>query len=260
MIQRTTIKRAVIGALLLACCVFLQGTARAAVGRQADGPRDMVWSAADGLGKQAISFSTWKSGRWSEPVQVTSDNADNYTPCIEAGPDGKKYLVWTAYDEYGQNIRYAVFEDGKWSAARKIPGLPPTSGAPFVAVDDRGRVWVVFLGNDGEDDEIYWTRLENGAWTESRRVHADNDTPDIHPYVEITRDSRVVVTWQGYRGEGYATLRSVWGGDGWQAETVVPEDARQAEVTEAAGADTQADQLPAFVTDKRQVFTRTYDK
>ncbi len=65
--------------------------------------------------------------------------------------------------------------------------------------------------------------------SESRRVHADNDTPDLHPYVEITDTNTVVVTWQGYRGDGYVTSGASGLGDGWQPETVVDEADGQAE-------------------------------
>lgn len=254
MTQKTTGWRTVICLLVLACCVVLGQHPAAAAVAGPESPRDMVWSASDGH-NQRIYFSSFANGSWSVPVRVNSDNGDHYAPCIDRAVNGTRHLVWAAYDEYGQTIQHAVLANGKLSAAERLPFLPATSGAPFVAVDDRGRVWVVFLGNDGEDDDIYWTRLENGIWTESRRVHADNNTPDIHPYVEITRDDNVVVTWQGYRDDGYVTLQSVWGSDGWRPETVVPEEDDQ---IEAAGADSAVEQLPPFVTDKRQVFTRTY--
>ncbi len=257
MTQKTTSWRTVLRLLALACCVLLQGHPAAAAATGSQGPRDMVWSASDGH-NQRIYFSTFANGSWSAPVRVTGDNGDHYLPCIDRAADGTRHLVWATYDEYGQTIQHATLAKGKWSAAERLPALPATSGAPFVTVDDRGRVFVVFIGNDGEDDDIYWSRLENGTWSESRRVHADNDTPDLHPYVEITDTNTVVVTWQGYRGESYVTLQSVWSGDGWQPETVVDEADGQAEEESEATAETPAEPLPDFVTDKRQVFTRIH--
>ena len=74
----------------------------------------------------------------------------------------------------------------------------------------------------------------------------------------FSRSLQVVVTWQGYRGDGYVTLQSVWGGDGWQPETVVAEADGQAEEESEATTETPAESLPDFVTDKRQVFTRIH--
>jgi hypothetical protein len=54
------------------------------------------------------------------------------------------------------------------------------------------------------------------------------------------------------------TLQSVWGGDGWQPETVVAEADGQAEEESEATTETPAESLPDFVMDKRQVFTRIH--
>ena len=67
-----------------------------------------------------------------------------------------------------------------------------------------------------------------------------------------------MVTWQGYRGDRYLTLQSVWGGDRWQPETVADGADGQAEDEREARSETPAESLPDFVTDKRQVFTRIH--
>lgn len=222
------------------------------------GAMDMVWVDTAGS-RHDILFSAWDGDSWSEPVRVTNDVVDNLAPCIDTGADGKKHLVWMAVDATGHRVKHAVFDGAKWSEPELIPTLPAVSGAPFVVADDNGVVWVVFAGNDGEDDDVYCTRLINGKWTVYQQVNADNEYPDIHPFIEITTDKKVVVTWQGYRDKGYATLQSVWQGGTWQTETVVGEAAKAAMTTADAQGGNAGVTLPDFVGDSRQVFIRTKD-
>lgn len=220
---------------------------------------DMVWIDMVG-GQHNIMYSAWKEGAWSEPLRVTNDTLDNLAPCIDTGKDGKKHLVWMAVDATGHRVKHAVLDQSRWSEPDVIPTLPAVSGAPFVTIDDNGVVWVVFAGNDGEDDDIYCTRLINGVWTVYQRVNADNDAPDIHPFIEITTQNQVVITWQGYRDNGYVTLQSVWENGAWQAGTVVQDGVKTEKdfsgVREAAKAGVV---LPAFVGDTSQVFLRGND-
>lgn len=241
--------------LFLSIAIVHNGSAVVADDKTPGVTKDMVWSATDGL-RQEIFFSSWKNNAWSTPVQVTNNNADNLAPCIDTAGDGKKYLVWLSVEGQSQEIQYAVFDGTQWSEAKTLPSLPAHPGAPFVAVDDKGVVWVVFAGNENDDDDIYSTRFINGKWSASQRVNVENESPDIDPFIEITRDKRVAVTWSGFRENTYVTLQSVWDGKKWQAETVVAEDKKSVET------DDQESQmpLPDFVTDKKQVFTRSYDK
>lgn len=240
---------------LIGCTLILGHTLAEAADQPKDNAKDMVWAASDGV-RHAIYISTWSNNNWSSPVKVTTDNTDNITPCIDVAADGTKYLVWTTVDPKGHRIRYAVFSGKAWSAPQDLPEQPEGANAPFVAVDDAGVAWVVFTGNDGVDDDIYFARLVKGKWSKAARVNAPNQTPDMNPYIEITTDNTVVATWQGFRGEGYAMLQSVWSKGKWQAEQAVSEETLLTEDNITA----PEEALPDFVEDKRQVFTRSYTK
>ena len=240
---------------LIGCTLIFGQTLAEAATQTKDNAKDMVWAASDGV-RHAIYISTWSNNTWSAPVKVTTDNTDNITPCIDVAADGTKYLVWTTVDTKGHRIRYAVFNGNAWSAPQELPQQPEGANAPFVAVDDAGVVWVVFTGNDGVDDDIYCSRLVKGTWSKAARVHAPNQTPDMNPYIEITANNTVVATWQGFRGEGYTMLQSVWSKGKWQTEQAVSEEA----ILTEEDADEPREALPDFVEDKRQVFTRSYTK
>ena len=245
------------GALVWALLVSALGGAQAADAVvSTPGAMDMVWVDSNEA-RHDIRFSTWNGAQWSDPMRVTNDAVDNLAPCIDTGADGKKHLVWMAVDATGHRVKHAVFDGSKWSEPEVIPTLPAVSGAPFVVADDNGVVWVVFAGNDGEDDDVYCTRLINGTWTVYQQVNVDNESPDIHPFIEITTDKKVVVTWQGYRDTGYVTLQSLWQGGKWQAETVVNEEAAGTAAIAGGQAEEAGLPLPDFVGDARQVFIRT---
>ncbi|MBM9538005.1 hypothetical protein [Desulfobulbus alkaliphilus] len=217
--------------------------------------RDLIWSASDGL-RREIFFSSLINQKWTEPFQVTYDNADNLTPSIDRTSRGMRYAVWAAVDQTGHIIRYAVSEKGGWSEARTIPELPWTATTPFISVGPDDDIWVVFAGNNGDSDDIYYTRLAGTAWTKPERVHAENQVPDIQPYLEIDDTGRMLLTWEGYRGDRYRTLRSVWNGEGWGEEFLLEEDGD----AESALEEPSTSEIPEFVEDRLHAFLRVYDR
>ena len=55
------------------------------------------------------------------------------------------------------------------------------------------------------------------------RVHAANDQPDVKPFLSLSRDGRVQVTWLGLRETGYQRFQVQWNGTGFIGERVVNE-------------------------------------
>lgn len=217
--------------------------------------RDLVWSASDGV-RREVFFSSLINQSWTEPFQITYDNADNLSPSIDRTSQGIRYVVWGALDQTGHTIRYAFSEGNGWSAPQLIPELPWTSTTPFISAGPDGEIWVVFTGNNGDDDDIYYTRLAGATWTKPERVHAQNETPDINPYFEIDEIGRLLVTWEGYRGDRYRMLRSVWNGEGWDEELLLEESAE----AESIGDEPNDSEIPEFVEDRLHTFLRVYDR
>lgn len=221
--------------------------------------RDMVWSAYDGLRREIYFSSQEKGGRWTEPVQLTDNNADNILPCIVTAPDGKKFVVWTAMEEADLSVRYAVFDGTGWSEGKAIPGLPENTTMPFVAVDDAGVLWLVCVGNDGTtQDDIYSIRLHNGTWGKPLRVNAENNVPDVNPFIEVGQDGTVQITWEGFRNQGYTLLTARWLGDRWADEqTIAPADQEKLQQNRKQ---VEEEDLPDFVEDRSMLFIRSNDE
>jgi hypothetical protein len=206
--------------------------------------------------RREIFFSSLINQSWTEPFQITYDNSDNLSPSIERTSQGVRYVVWAALDHTGHTIRYAFSEGNGWSEPRVIPELPWTATTPFISAGPDGEIWVVFTGNNGDDDDIYYTRLAGATWTKPERVHAQNETPDINPYFEIDEIGRLLVTWEGYRGDRYRMLRSVWNGEGWDEEVLLEEGAE----AESSGDEPSESEIPEFVEDRLHAFLRVYDR
>ncbi len=216
----------------------------------------MVWSAYDGLRREIYYSSQEKGGQWSEPVQLTDNNADNLLPCIVSMPDGRKYVVWTAMEEAQLQVMYVFFDGTDWTEPQKVPEMPKDSTMPFVAVDDAGVLWLVFVGNDGAgQDEIYSVRLEKGTWSKVQLVNAANDVPDVNPFIEIDQTGAIQVTWEGFRNNGYTLLTSRWQDERWSEEQLLPQEDKEQIQTERK--EMEQEILPDFVEDRSMLFIRT---
>jgi len=217
---------------------------------------ELVWSESDGL-RHEIYASSYLSGRWSEPRQITDDNADNLHPAVDIDADGRKWVVWTAIDETGYEIKYTIFEHGEWMEPTVLPSSLRSNIKPSVALDAKNIPWVVWSGNDGDNDDIYFSRFINGKWEKERRVHEGNKVPDILPVVNLNTDGKLTIVWEGYRNGAYHKLQSSWNGKYWNTPIELTGENELSEQSEKNEASLP---LPEYVNDQRQVFLRIYEK
>ena len=211
---------------------------------------EIVWTESDGL-RHEVFTSTYRTGAWQEPVQLTNDNANNLHPSIDAGSDGSKWAVWTAIDDGQFEIRYAVFENDEWSDVKTLPCGLAVNIKPSVIVDADNVPWVVWSANNNDDDDIYYTRFIDGEWTEEKRIHEDNSVPDVLPFIDVDDDGRVVATWERFVDGSYVEVQSVWDDGEWGEVSVIAEQEGEEET-----ADEQQVTVPDFITDTSQVFLR----
>jgi len=212
---------------------------------------EAVWSQTDALGHAAIYYAGRKQDApWSEPVKITNDQFDNLHPVLADGPDGRKWVVWSAVNQPDFFIHYSILADGVWSAPRAIPSDLSSNTAPFVAVDGSNVIWVVWSGNDGvSNDEIYFSRCRAGKWDGPVRLNPKNEVPDILPQITIAYGKPPVVTWLGFRNGDYHRLQSSYRGGAW-SKPVEISDAAEATIEQAA----REIVLPAVVKHPERAF------
>lgn len=213
---------------------------------------EAVWSQTDALGHAAIYYADRKQNApWSEPVRITDDQFDNLHPVIADGPDGRKWVVWSAVNQPDFFIHYSILTNGVWSAPRDVPSGLSSNTAPFVAVDDSNVAWVVWSGNDGvSNDEIYFSRCRAGKWDKPVRLNPKNEVPDILPQITITDGKPPVVSWLGFRDGGYHRLQSSRRGKSWSKPVEISDATEQAATEQAA----REIALPATVKHPERAF------
>lgn len=247
----------IITAAGLSLCLWVTGHLVFA-GEQNNTPQhaELVWSESDGL-RHEIYASNYHAGQWSEPYQITDDNADNLHPAVDTDADGRKWVVWTAIEETGYEIKYTIFEHGEWREPKVLPSSLRSNIKPSVALDDKNIPWVVWTGNDGGNDEIYFSRFIDGKWEKEGRVHKKNEVPDILPVINLDTSGELTVSWEGYRNGAYRHLQSTWTGKVWR---VPVEPAEENEFSAQADKQEKTLPLPEYVKDQRQAFLRIYEK
>jgi hypothetical protein len=217
---------------------------------------ELVWSESDGL-RHEIFTSSFKNGVWSEPEMITDDNAGNLHPSIDLDTKGRKWIVWTALEDAGLEIRYTVQDEGQWPEVKKIPTSLSSNIKPSIVIDADNIPWVVWSGNNGGLDDIYYSRFVDGKWEKEQTVHPANDVPDILPFLDLDENQQPTVTWESYKDEDYIKLQSIWNGESWSKPVeLAPDD------TAGKDADNLLEEisLPDFVTDTRMVFMRVLEE
>jgi len=181
--------------------------------------QEIVWSQNDGL-RYEIYHSATEEGEWELPEKLTDNNANNMHPAFVIAPDSSRWVFWSAVRPDGISIQYLVGKGGEWSEpmTMNMEGLS-SAIAPSVLIDSHGTIWMVWAGNDGSNqDEIYWSRYKGSAWQKPQMVNAANQVPDIRPEISRNKQGKLEVRWQGFRGNTYKDLVSVWDGTAWSAE------------------------------------------
>ena len=222
--------------------------------------QDLVWSESDGLRYELFSSSK-KGDKWTAPVKITDNNANNLHPVLDRGADGKKWLFWSAVRPDGISIEYAVFQGNEWSEPQKFPVEQHSAITPSVLADKKKGVWVVWAGNDGGNDDIYFSRYlgkQDKVWTDPQIIHAPNNVPDIKPEIAYNDEGRIEVTWLGFRGNNrYIQLFSVYtDGAGWSPEQEKPEP--EEENVQEQEENEQEAELPSFLPGGSQFDLKIY--
>ncbi len=220
---------------------------------------DVVWSQMAGTNQQ-IFFSTFMSAQdtWSTPVQVTKDDYRNGHPALDAGTNGKKWLVWVAGKDTDSSIHYSVEANGAWAETAVVPSPLKVNVSPSVMVDGSGNTWVAWSGNDGGQDEIYCSRYIGQKWTTPVRVNTENDVPDILPEITMNSDNNPQITWYGYRNGSYVKLQSTFTGAAWSNEEVVEEASQNAMQQTGNQTGASIENMPSFIQRPDKAFVRVY--
>ncbi|MCI5224577.1 MAG: hypothetical protein D3924_18405 [Candidatus Electrothrix sp. AR4] len=217
--------------------------------------QELVCSQSDGL-RHEIYSSSWHDDMWIPPVKITENNADNLHPVMDIGPDGTKWLFWSAVRPDGISVEYAFFQENAWSEPQKLPMEQHSAITPSVLIEADGTVWLVWAGNDGGNDDIYYTRYQAFSWRVPKVLHAANKVPDIKPEIAYNKKGEIEVSWLGFRDRAYKQLVTVYTDSaGWSTEQ---EKVETEEENNQRKKDLDRVELPSFLTGSSQCFLKIY--
>ncbi|WP_417916296.1 hypothetical protein [Candidatus Electronema sp. JC] len=188
---------------------------------------ELVWSQSDGL-RQEIYHSARTAAGWSEPEQLTDNNANNLHPAFVIAPDSSRWIFWSAVNPDGISIEYTVGKAGRWTQPVQLESGHATAITPAALIGPDQTLWLAWAGNDGGQDEIYWSRFVNAAWLPPQQINAANQVPDVKPELLLNKQGQVEVRWQGFRDGKYKWLAAVYAGQGWSPEQDFIEEEEQA--------------------------------
>ncbi|HSZ25989.1 MAG TPA: OmpA family protein [Cytophagaceae bacterium] len=149
----------------------------------------------DGLYYEDVYISNKKDGKWSEPLQMSTNiNSANHDASIALSPDGQTLFVYR-FDQENSNSSgdlYTSKLEGKvWARAERLSDKINSSGwEPSATITEDGKV--LFFASDkpggfGGTDIYYSKKLSDGNWDkpvnigETINTEFDEDCPFIHP-------------------------------------------------------------------------------
>lgn len=187
---------------------------RVALGQDRNGTVWSVYSLQENLGSGNFDLyaSSFSSGSWSGPVQLTTDPRPDAFHSLATGPDGTLHLVWAGFRDSQDggppqsDILYRSFDGTSWSPELNLTDSPADDWEPAVATAADGRAWVAwdaYRSSVNGFDLLLASVGPDGP--EAHRVVSATPYAEMRADVAVDGGGRVWVSWE----EGSAN----WGKD-----------------------------------------------
>ena len=146
-------------------------------------------------GRDEIFYSIFKGGEWSPPLQLNKDNTiPHVDPCVNLGPEGFPWVVWSAYDGNDYEIFSSSWNGSSWTEERitnsqhfdSHPAISFISGSvPII-------VWSRFINNGSG---IYCKYKYENRWSPEKEISEKSQRWNVWPKISVLRD-QVGIVWQ----------------------------------------------------------------
>jgi hypothetical protein len=165
------------GAVHAAWVSFTPGLPRDSRAQKWTAPPDDFSFLAKPPGGDRIWLRSRRSGRWSEPVAVTTGGGDIYKCAVAVDADGDPWVFWSENKNWpnGNPPNFEIWasrvRDGKPSPAVQLSDDPGPDLNPVAAADPSGRLWVAWQGaRDGVFQILERHETAGGAWSPVRNI------------------------------------------------------------------------------------------
>lgn len=178
-----------------------------------------VWAGSDGNDME-IYYSVEKTGQWSSPEKIHSDNVlRDSSPAIAVDEKGNPLVVWIREEGRDRNLYASKWNGASWTLEEKVGGYSKDIrfSEPAVAIGENQEIWVVASGVKEAHDEVYYTRRSSTGWSEWEILNMEDAVPDLDPSI-LSYQGKIWVIWSGFDQENYTLFRRVWDGKEWSSE------------------------------------------
>lgn len=183
----------------------------------------LVWAADHGQGFD-IFTAVQEGNGWGPSTRLVDGPEANITPACTVDQAGRLWLVWIARDQEGvSQLRYRIDPAGKKGREGRIVTGFDDNYAPVVLVDQQGAGWAAWSSYTGSSDDVFASRFDGSSWSAPIQVHAANGQPDVKPFLSLSKDGSILVSWLSLREVGYQRFQARWNGTRFIGEQVVAE-------------------------------------
>lgn len=174
----------------------------------------------DSRGIYHLSWMSWRSGNydiwcsdsedggeWSEPLQLTTDAADDWVPALSQDSSGTFWMTWSSGKTGNQDIWYFSSQDGEnWSNATQFTTDAAEDDAPWLLQDSNGTYWVVWHSfRQGNYDIFYSTSTDGVNWSEAVALTDDSST-DFYPFLLQDSQGSYWLAWTSNRSDMWGDI------------------------------------------------------
>jgi len=166
-----------------------------------------LFFASDRTGNYDIFYkkSSDNGQNWSNEIQLTTNENDDYAPSATQAADGKIWLVWerTFPSPTGatDDIFYRVYNGVSWSGEFQLTTNPERDQVPSIKQMRDGRIWVAWCSYRTGDFEIFYKIYDGASWGSEIQRTFSTDI-DIDPVILQTRDGVIWIVWTSSKPTG----------------------------------------------------------
>lgn len=150
-------------------------------------------------GREEVFFSFYDGNDWSNPGRINeSDQYPHIFLDVEIGPDGRPWLVWSAYDGEDYEIYESHWTLFGWSKEEQI-----TDNLDGDLYPDMSLIWghipmIVWSRWGGKKSGVFCKYKETNQWTPEIRL-VNGDEKFINSPQVVTDQGRVGLVWESDR-------------------------------------------------------------
>lgn len=158
-----------------------------------------VWASLQGERTTALYYSAKSGEQWTPPALLPLPKGLHITPVIAADRKGTLWIAWIEQTETENILRYAVLRQGRMEQSGRVcQAGNEQSYAPAILIDQNDAPWLAWSAvKSGRLADIQTSRWNGSSWEKPLPAHAPNQAPDITPFLGLSAEKKLWVSWFG---------------------------------------------------------------